>query len=109
DVLLFFDVRVVHPDDRAAFAVRGARALRYGPLVGARCARLDAELLARAVVVLGALGVLRVEDAVRMQAVPMLAVVLEDDLDRVADFRAHERTHHPEMLPLARTRFERLE
>ena len=55
DVSLFFDVRVIHPDDRAAFAVGRAGALWHRPRVGVGRARRHCELLSRPIVVLRAL------------------------------------------------------
>ena len=54
----------------------------------------------RAILVERAFGVFVVKDAVRMHAVGMRGVVLEDHADRVADFGAQNGTENPGGLPL---------
>ena len=61
---------------------------------------------AGAVVVVRALGVFFVEDAMRMHAVGVGSVVLEEDLDGVADLCAQNRSHQAEVLLLRRARLE---
>ena len=71
--------------------------------MGARCHR---ELLPRPIVVLSTFGRLFVEDTVRMEAVRMLGVVAEDDLDCVANLGANHRPEDPEVFPLRLSRLE---
>src|SRR5579864_3796567 len=64
--------------------------------VGSRCS----------VVVRGAFGVFVIEDSVRMHAVGTCGVVLENDLDCVADFGAKDWSKDAGVLPLRRANFE---
>ena len=87
-----------------------ARALRHLPGVDVGLSRRDVVVglvvAGGAVVVAGALGILVIEDAVRMHAGGMGGVVLEDHADGVAHFGAQDRPENSGMLPLRRARLQ---
>lgn len=100
------DVGVIGPRHRAEIARARARALGNRPHVdvGARGRDRIVEGVGarRTVRAPRALGVLGVEDAVRVHAEGEARAVVEDDPDRVADHPAEDRTQRPQVLPLGR-------
>ncbi len=110
DVADLVVVRVIHPERGAAFVRGRTGALGDFPRVGVRAAGRHRVVglvgALGAVVVVGAFRILVVEDAVRVDRRRELRVVAEDDLDRVADLGADQRSEEAEVLPLGRPRLE---
>ena len=104
---------VIHPQHGIDVAGGGASALRNLPRVFVGATGRDAVVgfvgAGGSVFVGRAFGVFVVEDAVWMHGVGALGVVVEDDLNGVADFRADERAEESEMFPFGRARLQSLE
>ncbi len=96
---------MVKPDNRAGIVGSGAGAFRYLPDVSVGCTGGDQPVVSwvvGTVIVVGTLGIFFVEDSVGMHAVALSPIVLEKDLDGVADLGMHRRAEQSKMLPLWR-------
>src|SRR5579862_9448103 len=106
-------MRVVEPEDGTGVGRAGSGALGNLPDVDMGGSGGHAAIFlvgaAGIVVVVGAFGVLLIENSVWMHAVGVGGVVSEEDLDGVAYFGAQDRPHEPEILFVGGTRLERAE
>src|SRR5208282_1121600 len=102
DVLRFVSMGMIEPHDGTRVVRARASALGDFPDINVSLSGRDAHVVGHrsAIIVTSTLGTFRVEDSVRMHGEGMSGIVLEDDADGVAHFRAQHRSQHPEMLPL---------
>src|SRR4051812_47429924 len=106
DVAAFINVRVIEPERSAALAVVRPGPFRYRPGIGVSCT--GGHCVIRLVAACGAVEIARslrvfgIKDAMRMHTVGTCSVVIEDDLDRVADLSPNHGAKNTQVLPLLR-------
>src|SRR5258708_8361939 len=97
---------MVEPDDGTGIVRVGAGTLGNLPNIGVRPAGSDDPVMSRvvgAVVVVRTFRRLFIEHSVRMHAVTLGPIVLEEDLDTVSDLAAEPAPHQSTILPPSRT------
>src|SRR5438045_9456719 len=97
---------MVEPYNRIGIVRAGSGAFRHLPRIRVSSSGSYDSVMTRiigAVVVVRAFGRLLVKDAVRVHAVALRPIVLEEDLDGISHLGMHRRAEQPQMLRLTRS------